>query len=146
MWWNDHWQTLRNVFQHLINQISCGRTHPYKNSSTKHMLKLSNFTKNDIFMKVRKYTIFHFSVRTHTWKFFHNIFQSMKNIFNICYIMFQLIFNILWHLKHTQFSKFLYQIKNWIFENKKNWKNHSNDKFHLNQLSKGVYSPSMCNY
>ena len=68
---------IRYFTLHRINEFWWVRTHTWKNSSIFLMLKLSNFTKSDIFTMCLNDSMEEFFVRTHTWKIFRWILWIM---------------------------------------------------------------------
>ena len=75
-------QGIIHVILHQMNEFWYVRTHTWKNSSIFWILKMSNFTKSDIFIMCLNESMDELFIRTHTSKLFQWFLWIMQNILN----------------------------------------------------------------
>ena len=75
-------QGIGHIILHSTNAFWQVRTHTWKNSSIFWMLKMSNFTKSNIFIMCLNESMDELFVRTHTSKLFQWFLWIMQNILN----------------------------------------------------------------
>ena len=75
-------QGIGHIILHSTHDFWQVRTHTWKNSSIFWMLKMSNFTKNEIFTVWLNESMDELFIRTHTSKLFQWFLWIMQNILN----------------------------------------------------------------